>query len=60
MSKPIKYRGFEIHVEKVTGWVATIYDENGEVMNDEGPTLLDTRTDSIEDAKEFIDAVRPK
>lgn len=52
----IKYKGYEIHVKKMTGYVATIWDEKGDVVNDE-PTLLDTKTDSIEDAKEFIDAI---
>lgn len=60
MSKTIKYRGFEIQVEKIGSayyYVATIYDENGEVAYDEGAMLMDTRHESIEDAKEFIDAI---
>ena len=30
-----KYRGFTITVEKVTGWVYTIEDKDGNVLNDE-------------------------
>lgn len=54
----MKYKGHKINLEKITGWIATIEDENGEVIDhEESIGLSDTKQDAAEVAKEFIDAL---
>lgn len=52
------YKGYEINVDKVSGYAATIFDSEGESLLDgESLMLMDTKEDAFDDAEEFIDSL---